>query len=431
MITADTLIEALNAPEATGRLAALRELKKLYENGSLPTPVPGKDVNNHIHTTYSFSPYSPTKAAYMAWINGLTTAGIMDHDSVAGAEEFTQAGEVLGIATTAGFECRCTMDGTPFEGFRINNPDQNSVAYLAAHGIPHQNFQKAQQWLAPYREQRNLRNRRMVENINTLLLGTGLELDFDRDVAAISMDRDGGSITERHILYALSLQMLERVGTGQKLLGFLLEKLEIEVPGKTREKLLGKVDAMYAYYLLGVLKSSMVEKFYIPATEECPPVAEFIRFVTEIGAIPAYAYLGDVGDSVTGDKKAQTFEDAYLDELVPWLAKTGFTALTYMPTRNTAAQLDRLIGLCEANGLFQISGEDINSPFQSFHCAALQKPRFQHLAEATWALIGHERSATENLEQGMFSRESLAKMPELTKRIRYFADIARETAGKV
>ncbi|MBQ6922309.1 MAG: PHP domain-containing protein, partial [Clostridia bacterium] len=25
------------------------------------------DANNHIHTIYSFSPYSPTKAAYMAY----------------------------------------------------------------------------------------------------------------------------------------------------------------------------------------------------------------------------------------------------------------------------------------------------------------------------------------------------------------------------
>ena len=43
---------------------------------------------------------------------------------------------------------------------------------------------------------------------------------------------------------------------------------------------------------------------------------EFVKFVSDLGAIPAYAYLGDVGDSVTGDKKAQKFEDDFLPELI-------------------------------------------------------------------------------------------------------------------
>ena len=33
-----------------------------------------------------------------------------------------------------------------------------------------------------------------------------------------------------------------------------------------------KVTVFYEYDLLGVLKSHLVEKFYIPATSECPPV---------------------------------------------------------------------------------------------------------------------------------------------------------------
>lgn len=422
----DQLIGKLNAETSATRLAALRELKALCDR-ERTQPVAGGDVNNHIHTIYSFSPYSPAKAAYMAWQNGLTTAGIMDHDSVGGAEEFIEAGRILGIATTVGFECRCRMDATPFAGKRINNPDQNSLAYLAAHGIPHQNIGAVQAWLTPYRKKRNQRNRNMVENINALLSGTGLSLDFDRDVAAISMNRDGGTITERHILFALSLQMEERIGRGQALLDFLSEKLDIVVTGKNRAVLLNPENDMYAYYLLGALKAGMVEKFYIDAAEECPDVADFIRFTSEVGAISAYAYLGDVGDSITGDKKTQAFEDSYLDELAAWLSGAGFNALTYMPTRNTEQQLARVIALCEKHGLFQISGEDINSPFQSFHCEALRHPRFRHLVDSTWALIGHELAATEDLTKGMFSEETKAVMPALGERVAYFSKKAKET----
>ena len=92
-----------------------------------------------------------------------------------------------------------------------------------------------------------------------------------------------------------------------------------------------------------------------------------------------YAYLGDVTDSVTGDKKAQKFEDDYLDEV-----------MECMPTRNTPAQLARIRELAERHGFIQVSGEDINSPRQSFVIRAMDNPAFSNLIESTWKLIDHE-----------------------------------------
>lgn len=417
----------LNAPTKSERIKALRELMALHRSGELATPPHTIYVNNHIHTTYSFSPYSPAMAAYKAWEAGLETAGIMDHDSAAGAAEFIEAGEIIGIATTAGFECRCDLRGTPFETARVNNPDQNGVAYLAMHGIPHQNICRAQEFLTPYREKRNIRNRRMTDNLNAILGPLGLALDFDADVAAISQNNDGGSITERHILYAAAHKIIAAAGKGEPLVQFLEEKLNLSPQGKTRGLLLDEQNPMTDYYLLGLLKSSLIERIYIPATDECPPVVDFIALAEELGAIAAYAYLGDVGDSVTGDKKAQKFEDDFLDELFDFLVAAGFRAVTYMPTRNTMRQLERVMELCERHGLFQISGEDINSPFQSFRCAALEKPEFRHLAEATWALIGHEKAATANVCDGMFSPGTTARLPQLAERAALFAEIGRRS----
>jgi len=420
-----SLIQQLNAPEKTARLSALRELKALFDSGALTPPTTGNDVNNHIHTTYSFSPYSPSDAVYTAWISGLATAGLMDHDSVAGAEEFIEAGRILGIATTVGFECRCSMSKTPFAGRKINNPDQDGVVYLAAHGIPRRSIAAAQDWLAPFREKRDIRNRAMTAKLNRIISSTGLELDYDRDIAAISMQWDGGTVTERHILYALSLKMMERFGKGQIIIDLLEEKFGISIAGETRKLLQNPENPMYDYYLLGALKAGMVPRFYINAADECPEVDEFIGFVKGIGAIPAYAYLGDVENSVTGDKRAQSFEDSFLDELVPWLKEAGFDALTYMPTRNTPEQLARIICLCEKHELMQISGEDINSPFQPFCCEALRLPQFRHLADCAWALVGHEMAAEEDIAVGMFSDRTVAKMPGLAQRVGSFAAFGR------
>jgi hypothetical protein len=83
------------------------------------------------------------------------------------------------------------------------------------------------------------------------------------------------------------------------------------------------------------------------------------------------------------------------------------------------------MGLCERFGLFQISGEDINSPFQPFICEALADSRFAHLVTAAWALIGHERAATRDADDGMFSGKSVRETPDLRDRIARYAAIGR------
>ena len=145
-----------------------------------------------------------------------------------------------------------------------------------------------------------------------------------------------------------------------------------------------------------------------------------------LGAISAYAYLGDVGESPTGDKKAQKFEDDYLPLLFDTLKDCGFNAVTYMPSRNTPEQLDRVMKLCEENGFFQISGEDINSPRQSFICEALTK--YPHLMTATYALIGHEMAATEDITKAMFSDSTKEKYPDLNERMHAYAAHAENGA---
>lgn len=400
----DALIEALNAETKEERLAALREIKALTDKGELKAPEKTSYVNNHIHTIYSFSPYSPTKALYMAWQNGLSTAGIMDHDSVSGAYEFIEAGEILGMPVTVGAECRLNMAGTALEGKRINNPDQISVAYSAIHGIPHQMLPKFDAFFEKCRRHRNLRNLKMCRKINEIMLPYGVAIDFKKDVLPLSSSWEGGSVTERHILFALANKLIERYPTPAELLGFLENEMHLKLSEKVRGQIADgdKTPQFYAYDVLGALKSDLVEKFYIPATDECPSAKEYIDLCRETGAISAYAYLGDVGNSVTGDKKAQKFEDDYIDLLFSELKRLGYNAVTYMPSRNTKEQLERVMRMCRENGFFEISGEDINSPRQSFICKAMDDPMFAHLNDATYKLIAHEEAATKDITKAMF-----------------------------
>ena len=411
---------------AEARLEALKELKKEIDAGKIVRDRDGTWVNNHIHTCYSFSPYTPASAVFYAWKAGLGTAGIMDHDSVGGTREFIEAGAIMNMPVTCGFECRANVKGTALEGRRVNNPDQLSCAYLAMHGIPHQNIDKAEAVLKGVREKRNERNRKMVARISDMVSEYGISLDFDRDVYPISMAREGGSITERHVLFALTEKVVGKNPEREDAI-CLVEKLNSKnLDEKTRNKLLEAPDNFYKYDVLGVLKSSLVSKIYIDADEELINIADFTALADELGAISAYAYLGDVGESPTGDKKAQKFEDDYLPVLFDELKRNNFKAVTYMPSRNTREQLATVIGKCHDYSFFEISGEDINSPRQSFICPAIADPAYEHLVESTYALIGHEKAATADLNDSMFSEKTVALYPDLSERVDHYAEIGRK-----
>lgn len=347
------VLNLLNAP---GREERLNNLREIAGKTAFP-PMNPRFINNHIHTFYSFSPYSPTAAVFAARSEGLCTAGIVDHDSMGGAEEFIEAGEIIDLPVTIGVEGRVSMAGTPFEALRTNNPDQLGVSYMVLHAVPHRNIARVQAWFAPLREARNRRNRQMTREISRL---SGLDLDFDRDVLPLSRFSEGGGVTERHLMQALARK---------------------EDPSR---------DMLSEFDRIGVLKKDFIPKVYVDATDECPGLSDFVAFAKELDGILAYAYLGDVTTSVTGDKKAQAFEDAHLEELFETLHQYGIGAVTYMPTRNSDEQLTRLRALCDRYDMMQISGEDINSPRQRFVIEKMKEERFSNLIQSTWNLIKHE-----------------------------------------
>jgi hypothetical protein len=366
-------LKELNAGTKDERLSAL---SRAAARADFPTVDP-RMVNNHIHTNYSFSPYSPSAAVYAARAEGLATCGIVDHDSIGGAEEFIAAGKIVGIPTTIGIETRVSFAETPLKDRRTNNPDQAGSSYMVLHAVPHDKIETVQAYFAPLRERRNARNRKMVERINALYAADGVKIDFDRDVLPLSQAANGGSITERHLMLALAKQLLK--------LG------KAKLPEGASE-----LDTMLAEYdLVGALKKDCIPKVFIPATDECPALSEFVNFAQTSGGILAYAYLGDVTASVTGDKKAQKFEDDYLDELFEVIDSAGIRAVTYMPTRNTQQQIERLRTLCERYHMLQISGEDINSPRQKFVIEKMKEEQFSNLIENTWHLIRHENGEKE------------------------------------
>ncbi|MGO9410893.1 MAG: PHP domain-containing protein [Spirochaetia bacterium] len=431
------LPDVLNAAAAADRLAALRGI--VAGAGAAAAAAAGAaagapaatarsaEVNNHVHTFYSFSPYSPTAAAERAHAAGLLAVGVMDHDSLAGAAEMREAGRILGIATTCGFELRVNATGTRLEGRKLNNPDSPNVLYMTVHGIPARSDAAVRRFLKPIQAAREARDKLMVERLGSVLPTYGIDpLDWRADVWGASRAAEGGSITERHVLYAVARKVVDGVGKGRPLVSFLQDSLGLELTPRMQAWLGDETNPALLYDLLGLLKSSFLSKVFIQPNEaECIPVRDAVQFAEQISGIPCYAYLGDVTDSPTGDKKAEKFEDSFLDELMVECKRLGFRAVTYMPPRNTLQQLLRVQKLCARHGFMEISGVDINSPRQSFNCPELTRPEFSHLLDATWALIAHEKLADTDEHRSLFHPGNDLAGLTLAERIREYAKIGK------
>ncbi|MDR0709219.1 MAG: PHP domain-containing protein, partial [Spirochaetaceae bacterium] len=198
------------AQSAAERLEALRALEAARGAGKMAADVPKTgEINNHIHTIYSFSPYTPAMAALKSRDAGLEAAGSVDHDSIGAAEEMLAACGILGIGGCVGFEVRVSFKDGPLGNKKLNNPDSEGIAYMTVQGIPRQAIKKAAEFLVPIRAERLKRTRLMAKNANVLLREAGLgEIDFDRDIRGKSCYDAGGEITERHLLAAAAEKLI-------------------------------------------------------------------------------------------------------------------------------------------------------------------------------------------------------------------------------
>jgi len=179
---------------------------------------------------------------------------------------------------------------------------------------------------------------------------------------------------------------------------------------------------------LGVFGQRYLDRIYIQPTDELPSAAEVVAFADSVGAIATYAYLGDVSASPTGDKKAEKFEDDFLDELFEHMESIGLRAVTYMPPRNTPEQLARIHALAAAHGMLEISGVDINQPRQCFTCEELRRPEFADLNEATWALVAHEALSSVDPSLHLLGRTGRLTPEALAERITEYAPLGRAIA---
>lgn len=401
----------LGDPDKFVRLRALKVLAEALNRGEIKREDPKGGVCQRIYTTYSFSPYTPSKAAFMAYMAGAETVGIADRDSVSGAKEFLAACAMLCLDATFGAECLVKTDGTALDGLNLNCPEQPSRAFCVLHGIPHGEIERFTGYFEYYAEKRVERLKKMAEKYNETLAAYGLNLDFDKDIASLASVSDGGVITEDHLLLGIANKILEKYDKGTDTVDFLSGELELDISEEYKVLLKDTFNPGYELDMADILRQDLLP-MWIDADEECPDIKEFVRIAHETGAILSYSYTGD--------------EEIPAEELLAAVKTLGFNAVSYSPSRLPAAECEKLKNLCESLSLLPLCADSVSRPRHPFVSEVSNTPEFEYLKETSRAVIGHEKAASVNEEFGMFSLKIEAKFPTLKERVEYFAALAKK-----
>ena len=334
--TVEDLEQQLDSFNAAQRKEALSQLWELAKAGKIALVEPGRDVNLHVHTFFSYNAcgYSPSKFAWLARKRGLAAAGIVDFDVLDGLEEFWAAGKLIGLKRCASLESRVVV---PENSARvINSPGEPGIAYHMGVGFPRA---VRHPLLLQMRRVAEARNRELVRRVNGFLNPIGL--DHDKDVLPLT---PSGNATERHICEAYS-----KKGDA----AFWKSKLgdcpadPVKFQALIRSKLMKKGGPGYVQ----------------PGKGSFPLMADMNRFVQEAGAIPTLTWL----DGTSEGERA-------IEELFAVAISSGAAAFALIPDRNYTPgvkdqklqNLYNVVGLAEKHGFPVIVGTEMNAPGNKF-----------------------------------------------------------------
>ncbi len=419
------MIRMLSHPSKRKRLKAAALLKKTGETEAFSSPDESEKINLAIHTDYSFSPYSPSLAAYMACKNGLALAGISDHDTLSGAEEFKKATAIFGTEATYGVQLRVRVNfGKPI---KLNNFYENNLAFVSIRGIPYPSIKKLNKKLGGVRAARLARDREMTERLNARIKKFGMSVDFEKDVLKNSCYKDGGTVTERHILYAFAKQIVQKYPTAEEIKTFLKEGVNVNTDSRFDLYLSDVKSSYFAYDLVDCIKNE-IRFFYVPASDAIE-LAEAVSLAKEFGGLVTYSYLGNSVRNIDGEEKVFPMEDGNAEEIISFLASSGVDGIECVMPNMTDERLEIIDGLAEKYGMFVLPCCDINSPRQKFDATAFgfteNEDRKKKYIRNLWAVAGHAKSCECSLGDGLNGEKSVQNNPSLEDRLTLYAEIGK------
>jgi hypothetical protein len=413
-----SLEEQLNSFDLSTRTEAFEQLLALTELDRARLSPRTDIANMHCHTFFSFNAYghSPTSLVWLARQHRIGLMGIVDFDTLDGADEFLAASERAGIRSSVGVETRTFIP--EFADYEINSVGEPGVYYHMGIGFTTKHIpSEAASTLAKMRRAIVERNVGIVARLNDYL--APLYVDYEVDVLPLT---PSGNATERHIIAAF---MRKADPCGDDKAGFWAERLGLSF--EEAYDLVQQPAKLQNVARVRLLKRGGIA--YSPPNQNSFPGADqFHEFVVASGAIPCATWLDGTSP---GEQKTET--------LLHLLVSKGVAALNLIPDRNwnvadPALQEIKIHNLYDVVALAQkldlplIVGTEMNSPGQKlvddFDAPELTSLRRDFIDGAHF-IYGHTM-AQRAVGLGYQSAWAQEHLPNRRERNRFYTDLGRQ-----
>jgi hypothetical protein len=351
----EELEQQLDSFDAGQRKQALLSLLDKVKAGAVGLPEPGRFVNLHCHTFFSYNTYgySPTKFAWLARKAGLAVIGTTDFDVLDALDEFREVCRLLGLKGCSGLETRVYVP--EFATRVINSPGEPGISYHMGVGFPSAKVPASQQrFLQGLKQTAQQRNRDLMQRVNRYL--RPIELDYERDVLTLT---PAGNATERHMCLAYARKARDYFGaTSDGLAAFWTQKLGTEA---------GKLGLPEGRDLLNTIRAKTMKRggvgYVQPDSGSFPLMADTNRFILAAGGMPVHTWLDGTSDG-----------EQAIEELLDVAMSTGAVALNVIPDRNytpgsqdqKVKNLYHVVEVARRRHLVVVEGTEMNSPGQKF-----------------------------------------------------------------
>jgi hypothetical protein len=351
----EKLEQQLDSFDAGQRKQALLSLLEKVKTGAIELPEPGRFVNLHCHTFFSYNTYgySPTKFAWLARKAGLAVVGTTDFDVLDALDEFREACRLLGLKGCSGLETRVYVP--EFSTRVINSPGEPGISYHMGVGFPSANVPASQRkFLEGLKQTAQQRNRDLMQRVNRYL--SPIELDYERDVLTLT---PAGNATERHMCLAYARKARDHFGaTSDELAAFWSQKLGADAR---------KLGLPEGRDLLNTIRAKTMKRagvgYVPPDSGSFPLMADTNRFILAAGGMPVHTWLDGTSDG-----------EQAIEELLDVALSTGAVAINVIPDRNytpgsqdqKVENLYRVVEVAQRRHLVVVEGTEMNSPGQKF-----------------------------------------------------------------
>lgn len=396
------LIDELKSKRKFIRLHALKALKK---RGDL-TSLNKAGGNIQIHTSYSFSPYTPSMAAFMAHKFSLKVAGILDSYSISGAKEFISACKILDLTYSVGLELRGDFS-------EIDIPYSN----IALFGIAEKKFSKLSDYLEKFRKYQVQNVKSTISAVNKKVEACGITISFKDDVLPIIQNKRDKVLLSKYVYFALADKMIAKFGQGEKCCDFLREKLNMEISELEASLLADQTNPFYIYDLANIISDNYIvfgaEKHYEKAEK-------IITLGHSVGAICSFEYaLHKFTKNLS-----QTELIEYNRKLIKNLKAMGFDAVSFDPSKLPEAVLNDFVSQLKNNEMLLVSLSRVEFPRRRFDEIKATGALKSKMIEAMYVIVGSE--ICENSGDEGFVNSDKLNFKTFDEKVKLFASIGNK-----